>query len=138
MKSLKALTAHLDSLQLTSKDYFDSWVEKGTLEYSGATITDGVEQVNLLMRLPYLAVLSWENWSGDAYRLFFEVMKWLAQHDHDFDRFGMPEFTSVVSDDNLADVQIEIRFEDHIYESGGEMVDEPTPSVVDAVTVREA
>lgn len=138
MKTLKALTAHLDSLQLTDKDSFDSWVEKGTLEYSGATLIDGVERVNLLMRVPYLAVLSWENWNGDAYRLFFSVIMWLTENDYDFDRFGMPEFTAAVSDDDLADVQIEIRFEDHIYESGGEMVDAPTSSLIDAVTVREA
>ena len=135
MKSLKALTDHLDSLELTNKDSFDSWVDKGKLEYSGSTIVDGAERVSLFMRIPYQAVLSWEDWSGNAYRLFFEVVRWLVEHDYDFDAYGTPEFVAYVSDENLADVEITIRFEDKIYESGGEMVVEPSVTVVDAIAV---
>lgn len=135
MKSLKALTDHLDTLQLTNPDTFESWVDKGKLEYSGSTIIDGEERVSLFMRVPYQAVLSWEDWSGDAYRLFFEVMRWLVAHDYDFDANGMPEFVAHVSDENLADVEITIRFEDRIYESNGEMVVEPSVTAVDAIAV---
>ena len=136
MKSLKSLTEHLRSLQLINDDAFDSWIEKGALEYSGAVQTCGFEApVRLYVRLEYLAILSWEAWHGSANELFFQVIKWLVANDYDFDRYGFPTFTAGVPDDEVADVQIEIRFEDPIYESQGVRVDEPTPSLVDALSL---
>ena len=86
MKSLKALTEHLRSLQLINDDAFDSWVEEGKLEYSGADITVGEHPAILLFRLPYVAVFSWESWHGSAYELFAAVIQWLVAHDYDFDQ----------------------------------------------------
>lgn len=133
MKSLKALTEHLRSLQLINDDAFDSWVEKGVLEYAGSTVTAGfTAPVSQSLRINYLAVLSWEAWHGSAEALFHAVMKWLVERDYDFDQHGFPVFSAVVLDDDVVDLQIDIKFEDIVYESEGVPVAEPTPSVVTA------
>lgn len=131
MKSLKALTEHLRSLQFINDDAFDSWVEKGTLEYSDCAHTEGFSApVNILLRLPYTAVFSWESWTGNAYELFAAIVRWLRDKDYDFDHHGFPEFTVVMLDDESSDVQITIHFEDNVYEQGGVLV-EPDISTVD-------
>ena len=136
MRWMKRLTAHLQSLGLTDHDCFDAWIEKGTLEYSGATVVNGGgDPVNLFLRVPNLVVLSWENWHGNADELFFQVVKWLVENNYNFDLFGMPEFSAVVPDDDVADVQITIHFEDRIYESNGVRVDEPEVTVVNGLSV---
>lgn len=136
MKSLKALTEHLRSLKLTDEDCFDSWVEKGELEPRNAVLTAGFDApVSLFGSIPYTAVLDWENWHGSAYDLFFHVMQWLYEHDYDFDAMGNPTFSAVVPDDEVANVQITIRFVELIYESGGRRVDAPTPNTIDDIAV---
>lgn len=146
MKSLKSLTTHLRELQLINDDGFDSWAENGKLEYSGATVLAGYAPADILYRLTYEAVFSWENWHGSAYQLFGVVVQWLADQDYDFDHYGFPAWDCEFTDDDTADIEIKIRFEDAIYRvvtpdpvTGDDVTtltpDDPIPSVVDAAAV---
>lgn len=141
MKSLKSLTNHLRSLQLISDDAFDSWAESGRLEYSGATLLDGKIPAELLYRLQYEAVLSWEDWHGDGFVLFGTVMEWLETHDYDFDLHGMPQFDAEFLDDELVNIEIKIRFDDAVYRitqpDGSKLItpDAPTPTAIESVSV---
>ena len=135
MKSLKALTTHLSALELIN-DNFDSWAEGGTLEYSGSQVLGGLNPASLLYRLRYTAVFSWEGWGGDSYALFAEVMQWLVEQDYDFDVLGLPGFDADILDDQTADLDLRIRFDDAVYKIGdGISTDKPEPTTVDQVTV---
>lgn len=135
MKSLKALTEHLKDLELIN-DNFDAWAEKGRLEYSGTHLQAGFVKSELLYRLQYTAVFSWEAWGGDAYFLFAMIVEWLRDHDYDFDEFGEPEWSADLLDDQTADVEISIRFEDAVYKVDGVITtEEPNPNLVDGVSV---
>ena len=141
MKSLKALTEHLRSLQLINDDAFDSWAESGRLDYSGATLLAGFTNASLLYRLPYDAVFSWEDWHGDAFELFGEVMQWLEANDYDFDLHGTPQWDCELLDDELVNIEIKIKFEDTVYRvvmpDGSVQItpDAPTPTTVESATV---
>ena len=135
MKSLKALTDHLRILELIGDDAFDSWVEEGRLEYSGADITVGDNPSKLLYRLSYVAVFSWESWHGSAYELFAVVIKWLVANNYDFDVYGWPVFNAAMLDDETVDLQITINFEDSVYEQDGKVVDQVVINSVSDISV---
>lgn len=141
MKSLKALSDHIRSLQLTDDDTFDSWAEDGHIEPSGSLVVDGLEPVERLFRNRYTAVFSWENFSGDANQLFGEIIIWLNAHNYDYDDLGNPEFDVEILTDDTAEVEIRLTFEDSVYNlpiipgEPLELVDEPTPEVVEDATV---
>lgn len=149
MKSLKALTDHLRSLQLINDDSFDSWVENGRLEPSNSLYTCGVEPTQILYRIVYQGVFSWERWHGgggkNAYFLFAVILQWLTLHDFDFDKTnGFPTLDVEFLDDDYVDVEIKIQFEDKIYglpDVDGALpvvIPEPVPSVVDDFVVGAA
>lgn len=144
MKSMKALTAHLRSLQLINDDAFDSWAESGKMEYSGTTVLAGFSPVDLLYRLNYVAVYSFEDWHGNAYQLFGAVVQWLAAQNYDFDCYGMPAWDCEFTGDDVADIEIRVRFEDAVYrietQDGDATVititpDAPEPTPVDSASV---
>lgn len=141
MKKLKALSEYLRSIQLIDDDSFESWAEEGTLEPAGTRFIEGPNPVDLSLRLKYDAVLSWEGFTNDAYQLFAEVIRWLQQNSFDFDEMGFPTFDVEMIDDDSADVEIKISFEEDVYSLApvpGEtmtIVDEPTPTAVRAVSV---
>lgn len=139
MKQLKALSDHLRGLRLIDDDRFDSWAEQGTLEPSGRKIVAGFREVTLAYRLNYTAVLSWEGFTHDAYQLFAEVIQWLTANDYDFDELGMPAFDVELVDNEAADVELTISFEEAVYTEetaeGLIVVDKPEPSVVDKISV---
>jgi hypothetical protein len=144
MKSMKSLTAHLRELQMINDDAFDSWAESGKLEYSGATVLEGYAPVAMLYRLNYVAVYSFLDWHGNAYELFGGVVQWLAAQNYDFDHYGMPAWDCEFTGDDVADIEIRVRFEDAIYRYdtpvGDSIVttitpDAPDPTVVDAASV---
>lgn len=136
MKSLKALTEHLRSLQLINDDAFDSWAESGKLEASGRRITCGFDPTELLYLLQYTAVLSFEHWHGDAYYLFAVINQWLIERDHAFDVLGYPVWDLEFEDDDVANVEIRVQFSDSVYglpSVPGELpviIPDPTPDVV--------
>ncbi|MEB4591386.1 phage tail protein [Candidatus Thiothrix sp. Deng01] len=135
MKSLKALTGHLRSLQLINDDNFSSWVQDGEIEYSGAAVADGFgPPTQLLYRTVYTAIFSWESFTGSADELFSGIIRWLRDNDYDFDLYGMPHFTAVPLDEGSADVQVSLVFTDKVYEQEGKTVGY-APAVIDGVTV---
>lgn len=139
MKQLKALSDHLRDLQLIDDDRFDSWAEQGSLEPSGRKVVDGFEPVTLAYRLQYTAVLSWEGFTHDAYQLFAEVVQWLTLNEYDFDDLGMPSFDVELVDNEAADIELTISFEEAVYtqetDDGITVVDEPEPSIVETISV---
>ena len=141
MKKLRALSSYLRSIHLIDDDRFESWAESGTLEPSGQQVISGFNPINLAYRTQYDAILSWEAFTSDAYQLFAEVLRWLHENDYDFDEMGFPTFDVEMIDDDSADVEIKISFEEAVYALDavdGEpltLVDEPTPTTVDSIAV---
>lgn len=140
MKSLKALHYHLGELELINCDAFDAYVLEGKLEPSNALYTCGLDQSQILYRINYIAVFSFEGWHGgegrDAYFLFACVLQWLTNNDYDYDNQGFPEIDVEFRDDELADLEIRIRFEDKVYglpDVPGQLpvvIAQPVPDVV--------
>ena len=141
MKQLKALSDYLRDLELIDDDRFDSWAEAGTLEPSGQAITAGANPVNLAYRTQYTAILSWEGFTGNAYLLFAEVLRWLSENCYDYDELGFPQFDVELVDNDSADVEITVSFEESVYALeavDGEaltIVDKPSPTPVERVSV---
>lgn len=141
MRSLKELSDYLRELEYINDDAFESWAEKGEIEYSGSAVTQGFEPVNLFFRLPYQAVFSWENWHGDAYALFGDIIRWLIERGYDFDEHGMPAFDAELLDDETTDLEITIKFCDEVYSKPLipgqpiELVEKPQPAAVEDATV---
>lgn len=139
MKQLKALSDYIRTLDHTDDDTFDSWSEKGEMLYSGSDELIGAEPAELLYRLRYVAVFHWEQFHGNPYQLFADVMRWLGDQGYDFDDLGDPEFDAAILDDNSADLQLRIGFEESIYTVPGTspptLLDDPEPTTVEKVTV---
>lgn len=139
MKQLKALSDYIRELHHTDDDTFDSWTESGELLYSGSMELVGFEPAELLYRLKYIAVFHWEQFHGNPYQLFADMMRWLAEQDYDFDEFGNPEFDSAILDDNSADVQVRILFEEPVYTQPETippvLLGDPDPETVERINV---
>jgi len=139
LKLLKALSDHLRDLRLIDDDRFDSWAEQGTLAPSGRQVITGSSPITLAYRLNYTAVLSWEGFTHDAYQLFAEVIHWLTLNCYDFDELGMPSFDVELEDNEAADIEITINFEESVYtQHTGDaviVVDSPTPTNAEHVSV---
>ena len=113
-RSLKELTTYLLSLQLIDPDGYDSWAAESKPEWVGSPqrLSSGAR---LLSRNRYKAVISIEGFSSNADLLINQILLWLTNRDHDFDDLGYPELDVELLDDDKADIEISIWFEDGCY-----------------------
>lgn len=136
MRSLKALTSYLLSLNLFDADKFESFADSIELKYRNDTVTAGHEATALLYEKEYEAVFIFDEFSTGADKLFAIIMMWLANHDYDFDELGNPSFDIDPLDDERFYIELTIKFLDPVYTKaaanslGFEIIDKPIPDTV--------
>lgn len=115
MKKLAALRAFLESTDYFHKNKFEAWAE-------------GIEQVLrggmegnrvLLCTMTYRAVYSIEDYAFCKYPfeiLHARLITWLADNDERSDmKDREPRITCDVMDDEVADIEISLSFEENVY-----------------------
>jgi len=113
---IKALHAHLASLNLVDKNQIDSWIEDARLIPEGKTETVGTDDmvgVNLAY-MDYNAVFLIENFSGNPTLLLALVAAWLMQNNPDRDSDEDPTFEIDPIDDKYDDVEIKLPFKEKL------------------------
>jgi hypothetical protein len=114
MLKLQLLTAFIINLDLVAVEQIDSWVESPQIIPSGRCLTaDGV----ILFRHEYDAVISIERYPHSrhpAELLFAHICAWLLDHDSDRDQIATPRTDVDILDDDTADIEITISFEEDV------------------------
>lgn len=113
---LKALHAHLVSLNLVDENQIESWLEDARLVPEGKTETVGTDDmvgINLAYK-DYNAVFWLENFAGNPDLLFALVIAWLMENDPDRDSDMDPTFEVDPIDDKYADVEIKLPFKEKL------------------------
>ncbi|MFC6633540.1 phage tail protein [Microbulbifer taiwanensis] len=112
LEKLAGIRAHLESANLVASEQFASWMENGTLETASKNLGNGIR----VCRQAYDAVIQIERYGADPALLFALVTTWLMEHDKERLDLQLPEpnIDVDVIDDQLADVEITIRFSESV------------------------
>ena len=112
MRKLTAISKHLQQVTGMQRERFFAFADQGTLLPTGRNLGNGVE-VGIFK---YDAVIQIERYPGDAYHLLAVIAAWLADNDPDRDDAGLvdPDIDISLNDDETADVDLSIEFEERI------------------------
>lgn len=113
MHKLAQITAFLVQQNLVAVEQIDSWVENPNIVPAGELRGDGI----ILYRQTYDAVISIERYphkNHPAELLFALVCAWLMDNDADRDDIPTPQTDVDILDDETADVEITISFEEDV------------------------
>lgn len=114
MIKLQQITQFLVNLNLVDVSQIDSWVENPQIVPSGKSLGSGGI---VLYRQEYDAVISIERFphkNHPAELLFGQICAWLMESDPDRDEIAKPRTDVDILDDQTADIEITISFEENI------------------------
>lgn len=114
MVKLQQLTQFLINLDLVAVEQIDAWVENPRIIPAAKSNGRGI----LLYRQAYDAVISIERFphkTHPAELLFAHVSAWLITNDSERDEIAQPRTEVDILDDDTADIEISIDFEEDIY-----------------------
>ena len=113
MIKLIALTQYLKDRQVAPAEQIDSWADKVTLELFWKPDVDGLHMGDMR----YTATIVIERSAGHPGRLMALVGSWLEANDpsRDRDELPAPKFDISMLDNDLADVDITLEFNEPQY-----------------------
>ena len=123
MIKLKALTAYLIERRLVLPEQLDSWADQVNLELIWKPDVDGMRMGDMR----YSATIALERFDDHPGRLMALVGSWLETNDpgRDRDELPAPKFDITMLDNDLADVDITLEFNEPQYlaeDPAGEIV----------------
>lgn len=113
LAKLTGITQHLLNANLVAVEQLDSWMEDGRLETTSKSLGNSGVRV---CRLEYDAVINIERYGKAPALIFALVTTWLMEHDEDRHSLRLPEpqVEVQVIDNDLADIEITIRFSEDV------------------------
>lgn len=113
MIKLKALTAYLIERRLVLPEQLDSWADQVNLELIWKPDVDGMRMGDMR----YSATIALERFDDHPGRLMALVGSWLETNDpsRDRDELPAPKFHITMLDNDLADVDITLEFNEPQY-----------------------
>lgn len=111
MIKLRALTSYLIERQLVPSEQLDSWTDQVNLELIWKPDIGGLRMGDMR----YSATIALERFADHPGRLMALVGSWLEGNDQDRDELSAPKFDITMLDDDLADVDITLEFNEPQY-----------------------
>ena len=113
MIKLKALTTYLIERRLVLSEQLDSWADQVNLELIWKPDVDGMRMGDMR----YSATIALERFDDHPGRLMALVGSWLETNDpgRDRDELPAPKFDISMLDNDLADVDITLEFNEPLY-----------------------
>ena len=111
MIKLRALTTYLIERQLVLPEQLDSWTDQVNLELIWKPDIGGLHMGDMR----YSATIALERFADHPGRLMALVGSWLEGNDQDRDELPAPKFDITMLDDDLADVDITLEFNEPQY-----------------------
>lgn len=111
MIKLRALTAYLVERQLVLPEQLDSWTDQVNLELIWKPDIGGLHMGDMR----YSATIALERFADHPGRLMALVGSWLEGNDQDRDELPAPKFDITMLDNDLADVDITLEFNEPQY-----------------------
>lgn len=111
MIKLRALTTYLIERQLVLPEQLDSWTDQVNLELIWKPDVDGMRMGDMR----YTATIALERFADHPGRLMALVGSWLEGNDQDRDELPAPKFDVTMLDNDLADVDITLEFNEPQY-----------------------
>ena len=113
MIKLKALTAYLIACRLVPSEQLDSWADQVNLDLIWKPDVDGMRMGDMR----YSATIELERFDDHPSRLMALVGSWLEANDpsRDRDELPAPKFDISMLDNDLADVDITLEFNEPLY-----------------------
>jgi hypothetical protein len=118
---LRALTTFLIERQLVLPEQLDSWTNQVNLELIWKPDIGGLHMGDMR----YSATIELESFADHPGRLMALVGSWLEGNDQDRDELPAPKFDITMLDDDLADVDITLEFNEPQY-----LAEDPTGEIV--------
>ena len=122
MIKLRALTTYLIERQLVLPEQLDSWTDQVNLELIWKPDLDGLRMGDMR----YSATIALERFADHPGRLMALVGSWLETNDQERDRDELPapKFDITMLDNDLADVDITLEFNEPQY-----LAEDPTGEI---------
>jgi hypothetical protein len=117
---LRALTTYLIERQLVPSEQLDSWTDQVNLELIWKPDIGGLHMGDMR----YSATIALERFADHPGRLMALVGSWLEGNDQDRDELSAPKFDITMLDDDLADVDITLEFNEPQY-----LAEDPTGEI---------
>ena len=117
MQKIKDIIAFLINLNLVDAGQIVSFVDDPRIVPSGKVKSGDRESV-LLYRQSYTATINVDRYPHEVHSaelLFAHVATWLLTHDKNRDEIAKPDINVEVLEDNTADIEISIEFEEDVY-----------------------
>ena len=111
MIKLRALTTHLIERRLVEPEQLDSWTDQVNLELIWKPDLDGLRMGDMR----YSATIALERFADHPGRLMALVGSWLEGNDQDRDDLPAAKFDITMLDNDLADVDITLEFNEPQY-----------------------
>lgn len=113
MIKLKALTKYLIACRLVPSEQLDSWADQVNLDLIWKPDVDGMRMGDMR----YSATIELERFDDHPSRLMALVGSWLEANDpnRDRDELPAPKFDISMLDNDLADVDITLEFNEPLY-----------------------
>ena len=111
MIKLRALTTYLIERQLVLPEQLDSWTDQVNLQLIWKPDTGGMRMGDMR----YSATIALERFADHPGRLMALVGSWLEGNDQDRDELPAPKFDVTMLDNDLADVDITLEFNEPQY-----------------------
>ena len=111
MIKLRALTTYLIERQLVLPEQLDSWTDQVNLELIWKPDVGGLRMGDMR----YSATIALERFADHPGRLMALLGSWLEGNDKDRDELQAPKFDITMLDNDLADVDITLEFNEPQY-----------------------
>ena len=111
MIKLRALTTYLIERQLVLPEQLDSWTDQLNLELIWKPDVGGLHMGDMR----YSATIALERFADHPGRLMALLGSWLVGNDKDRDELPAPKFDITMLDNDLADVDITLEFNEPQY-----------------------
>lgn len=111
MNKLKALTSYLLARNLVMPEQLDSWASQVNLELIWKPDLKGMHFADMR----YSAVVVFERFADEPWRLMALLAGWLQTYDPDRDDLPNPTLAIDILDNDLADVEITLEFVESLY-----------------------
>lgn len=111
MIKLRALTTYLIERQLVLAEQLDSWTDQVNLQLIWKPDIGGMRMGDMR----YSATIALERFADHPGRLMALVGSWLESNDQDRDELSAPKFDITMLDNDLADVDITLEFNEPQY-----------------------
>jgi hypothetical protein len=108
---LRALTTYLIERQLVLAEQLDSWTDQVNLQLIWKPDIGGMRMGDMR----YSATIALERFADHPGRLMALVGSWLESNDQDRDELSAPKFDITMLDNDLADVDITLEFNEPQY-----------------------